>query len=716
MNKAAKYGIFFIGTCAVLFVVALLVFSSVVDPNDYKDRISRIVLEETGRTLTFDGDLALLLFPNLGIKMGAVSLSNNIDFGPDPMIEVSSATVSVRVLPLLLGKVKFGKLILDDLVLNMGRAADGTTNWADIVGRQVTTGTEASNDEPFSLEVEGVSISNGSMLWDDRQTATRFILRGIDLTTGKIAEGALFPVNVSLKFECSQPDARGILKISGKSSMNLANREYGHMDMQLSLNAEGKSLPGGTVEAKAAFNFLALDFHKERAQITGLDVSAYGATIHLDGTLEGITNELKAAAGVLTIDPFDVKKTMTAMGEKPLETADSKALTSVGGMAEFSFVPGRIEVKTLKADVDDARIVGSVRVDRGDVLPTCFGRLDVGTLDLDRYLPPEHETQTTVSKDAVTSGDSDDFVFSGTVLRQLDLDIEANVAELKLAGARFQELTAHLTAQQGLVKLSPVRAKAYGGSVALDAIVSAVEKIPKTDVTMQVKSLDIGALSRDIDADSKYAGIADFDATLMCRGERVRTMRNTLNGKVSFHLADGVFPGVNVVKMARETHRRQSKDGKVEGDRADSTRFGVIQGSGVIVNGVLKNDDLEVMAPGLRANGHGAISLVNNKIDYMVKAKLVPQASGQGGKSSDELFGVLVPIHVTGTVDNPQYWVSVTEYVKALGGAVVGVVGSVLGGVTGAIKGVGSALDDSCCEDQPVGKDAPQKKKFLGIF
>ncbi|BDQ36896.1 cell envelope biogenesis protein AsmA [Pseudodesulfovibrio nedwellii] len=716
MNKVAKYSIFFIGTCAALFVVALLVFSSVVDPNDYKDRISRIVLEETGRTLVFDGDLDLLLFPNVGIEMGAVSLSNNADFGPDPMIRASSVSVSVRVLPLLLGKVKFGKLILEDLVLNMGRAVDGTTNWEDIVGRQEKTDADAQVDEPFSLEVAGVSVSNGSLLWDDRKTETKFILRGIDLTTGKIAEGSLFPVDVSLNFECSRPDARGVLKIRGKSSIDLVNREYGHMDMQVSVDAQGQSVPGGSVKAVASFNFMALDFNKEHAQITGLNMSAYGTTVHVDGTVEGITQGLKAAAGVLTVDQFDVQKTMVAMGEKPLNVADSTALTSVGGMVDFSFVHGKIDMKTLKIDVDGARIVGNARVERGHALPSCFARLDVGKLDLDRYLPLEHEAQTAAAKEAVASGDSDDVVLSAKVLRELNVDIEAKVAELKLAQAHFQSVTAQLTAQDGLVKFSPVMASAYGGSVKLDAIASAVEKTPKADVAVQVKSLDIGALSRDIDKDSKYAGIADFDATLMSRGERIQTMRRTLNGKLSFHLADGVFPGVNVVKMARETHSRESKGGKVEGDKTEYTRFGSIKGTGVIKDGILKNEDLEVMAPGLRAHGHGAVSLINNKIDYMVKAKLVPQAGGQGGETSDDLFGVLVPIHVTGTLDNPQYWVSVTEYVKALGGAVVGVVGSVFGGVTNAIKGVGSALDESCCEDTPASTKTPQKKKFLGIF
>ncbi len=83
------------------------------------------------------------------------------------------------------------------------------------------------------------------------------------------------------------------------------------------------------------------------------------------------------------------------------------------------------------------------------------------------------------------------------------------------------------------------------------------------------------------------------------------------------------------------------------------------------------------------------------KLDYLLKVKLVPTSEGQGGKDSDDMFGVMVPIRVAGTIENPRYWVSITEYVKALGGAVIGTAGSVIKGVTGAIFGIGKALDRS---------------------
>ncbi|MCJ2165923.1 MULTISPECIES: AsmA family protein [unclassified Pseudodesulfovibrio] len=714
MKKMLKYSVIGIAFGAILFGAALVVFISTVDPNQYKDRIAGLVLEETGRTLTFDGDLDVFVFPRLGLSLGGLHLSNAASFGPKPMISVDSARVSVQTFPLFLGRVKFGKLELDGLVLNMGRDAQGRGNWDDLVGRN--SSGQSEQEQPFSLEVEGVSITNGSLEWDDRMSDSRFILRGVTVSTGKIVEGALFPVDLALAFECLNPDAKGTVSLKGQSSIDLKNREYGHMDMHLALSASGKDIPGGKVDAQGSFKFLALNFNKEHAQVTGLDCTAYGATMHLDGTLEGITKGVKAVSGTVTLDPADIKKLLAALGGKPPVTADASALTQVGGTVVADFKPGHLEVKSLEADLDGTRIVGNGRVDRGESGPVYFARLDVGSLDLDRYLPPAHAGSATVSHDEAKAGIMDDTLLPVAQLKRLNLDLEAKAAELKLGGARFTKVVTVVDSGNGVVKIAPLSAEAYSGILELSATINVMGKRPETEYRVSVEKLNVGALSKDVGNKAEYAGIADFASSGTCQGKQARAMLQTLNGTLSFHLADGIFPGVDLARMARTTHTHKNKEGKVEASATDSTEFGSIAGTGTIKDGVVHNDDLDVKAPGLRAEGHGAVSLVTREIDYMVKAKLVPQAGGQGGKSSEDLFGVLVPIHVTGSLDHPYYWVSVKEYVKALGGVVIGTVGSVFSGVKSVVKGVGSVLDESCCEDAPGAGKSSKKSGFLGIF
>ncbi|MGE4420845.1 MAG: AsmA family protein [Pseudodesulfovibrio sp.] len=715
MGNFLKFGLIGLGVCLILFIIAAVVFMAVFDPNDYKDRISRAVRDETGRTLTFDGDIGLTFFPSLGVRLGGLSLSNAEGFGPEPMVSVRSALVTVRLVPLLMGKVRFGRLELDRPVLNLGRDAQGRANWDDLVGRKPGEPEKAGHGKAFDLDVAGVAVTGGELTWDDRRADVRFVLGGLDVTTGAITKGGLFPVKLSVHFDCRHPDARGTLTMEGQSSLDLAERQYGHMDMRAAIQAEGASIPGGKLDGKLSFQFLALDFNKETAQVTGLECSAYGATLLADGTIRGLTDGLEAASADLTLQPADLRAVLAALGAPASDTANAKALTAVGGSVRFDFKPGRLAVEDMELSVDGTRIVGKGTVERGGSWPRFTAHLDVGDLDLDRYLPPEHVADGEASKEPVKSGLMDDTVLPGKVIRRLDFDLDAKIARLTLGKAHFSNVAVAARGADGLVTIDPVSAEAYGGTLKTTGTVDARQGVPVTATRTEVAHLDVAGLARDVTGKSEYAGIADYSSSLNARGERMRDLLGTLGGEFSFKLSDGVFPGVDLAGLARSTHSARDRQGTVEAAGTDSTRFGSISGTGTIKDGVVTNKDLEVMAPGLRADGHGAVSLVTRQIDYMVRAKLVPTGEGQGGKSSKDLIGVLVPIHVTGTIDKPHYWVSVREYVKALGGVVVDTVGTVLGGVKSVVKGVGSALDRSSGGNGTESAQ-PERKKFLGIF
>ncbi|WP_319584300.1 AsmA family protein [uncultured Pseudodesulfovibrio sp.] len=715
MGNLLKFGLIGLGLCLTLLAVAAVVFLIVFDPNDYKDRISRVVLKETGRTLHFDGDIGVSFFPRPGVTLGGLSLSNADGFGPEPMASVRSAHVTVRLLPLLMGKIRFGQLELDGPILNLGRDTQGRANWDDLVGRKQDKEETDSHDAAFDLDVAGVTVTDGEMNWDDRKEGVRFALGGLKVTTGAISKGGLFPVKVAMHFDCRHPDARGTLTLEGQSSLNLEERQYGHMDMHAAILAEGTSIPGGKLDGTVSFQFLALDFNKETAQVTGLECSAYGATLLADGTIRGLMNGLREASASLTLKPTGMRAMLKSLGLPAPDTADARALTSAGGTARLNFKPGRLAFEDVELALDGTRLVGKASVERGREWPRFTAQVDVGDLDLDRYLPPGHKVAGDAAQEKAQAGLLDDTVLPGRLIRRLDFDLDAKIAKLKLGGAHFSNVAVAVSGADGLVTIHPVFAEAYGGTLKMTGTVDARQSQPVASTRTEVAHLNVAGLARDVAGDSGFAGNADYASSLNARGERMGDLLSSLGGEFSFKLSDGVFPGVDLIGLARSTHSAKNKQGTVEGPGTGSTRFGSIEGTGTIKDGVVYNEDLEVMAPGLRATGHGAVSLVSRKIDYMVRAKLVPTSEGQGGKASENLIGVMVPIHVTGTLDKPRYWVSITEYAKALGGVVVDTVGTVLGGVKSVVKGVGSALDKSCCEDESdTGK--PERKKFLGIF
>lgn len=716
MNKAVKVSM--IGFCVALalFILAVTVFVSVFDINDYKERIVQVVHDATGRTVLFHSDIKLQILPKLGVELGGVSLSNAKGFGDAPMVRADHARVEVRILPLLKGDIAFGQLVLEGLTLNLSRNEDGVVNWHDLVGRKEASGAvEVDESEPFALDIEGVDVQKASLVWDDRLSGTTFTFRNIDLKTGTIYRGAPFPVQGRFEFGCSHPTAEGEVEFSGKSSIDLVNREYGHMDMKLSIAAQGTDVPGGQGRADASVQFAVLDFNKEHAQITGLVVTTYGATVRVDGSLEGLTSGLAKAVGTVSVDPFDCKKSLTMLGVEGPSTSDDKALTKVGGMAEVAYEPGDLHLKTMQANVDGSSVTGRIRLRLIDGKPFQFVRLDVGEVDLDRYLPSRRTEKMGEGVNDAGSAKGAERLFDTRLLRRLWFDWQANVARLRIAGAWSEQVHLSAKAENGLIRISPVEADLYGGTLSSSLTADATEKSPRFNLILGLDRVDIGALSRDRADEQEYAGHLDFNSALSCSGDSFPALLNTMSGKIGFDLSDGVFPGVDLKKMARDAHAsKEEKGGRVEPEARDKTDFGSITGTGVIKAGILENDDLEIKAPGLRADGEGVVSLPTRQVNYLVKAKLVATRQGQGGESSKDLYGILVPVRVGGTLDNPKYWVSLTEYIKALGGAVLSLPGTILGGVKDAILGVGKVVSGECCEDDTQERQ-PEKKK-RGLF
>ena len=59
----------------LIIVIAVVGFAVVFNPNDYKEDIITLVKEKTGRELSVPGDIALSLFPWIGIDLGKIEIT-----------------------------------------------------------------------------------------------------------------------------------------------------------------------------------------------------------------------------------------------------------------------------------------------------------------------------------------------------------------------------------------------------------------------------------------------------------------------------------------------------------------------------------------------------------------------------------------------------------------------------------------------------------------
>ena len=205
MNLVKKL-LLLIAVVLVFFIAAGLLLPIFIDVNDYKSKIEQLVEDNIGRKLTLEGDLELKTFPFLKVKTGQLALANPDGFPRQNMLEIKSAEVGIRLLPLIFKKVEAGTIKFDSPVINLTQKSNGETNWAFNTDNQPA---EENNEQTQSesalaaIAVQGFEISSAQINFADLSSDTIVSVTDLNLRTGSIIPGSSFPVEISAQLQGS---------------------------------------------------------------------------------------------------------------------------------------------------------------------------------------------------------------------------------------------------------------------------------------------------------------------------------------------------------------------------------------------------------------------------------------------------------------------------------------------------------------------------------
>ena len=215
-----------VAALAALLAIGALLLWLLFDPNNFRDDLEVLVEDGTGREFSIDDDLALTLFPWLGIETGQMRLGHAPGFGDDDFASVDSAVARVRLLPLFSGRMEIGTVVLDGFELHLARNADGRDNWSDLVGSAPLAGdaggtgaTPGAIEEPFvaDIDIAGIDIRDGIVFWQENITEVRHVISDIFLRTGPIAAG--MPVDIDLGLQWVGVDPAFTAHLDGRTSL-----------------------------------------------------------------------------------------------------------------------------------------------------------------------------------------------------------------------------------------------------------------------------------------------------------------------------------------------------------------------------------------------------------------------------------------------------------------------------------------------------------------
>jgi AsmA protein len=660
MGKFLKIILGLVAVVAVVIVVLAIVLPLIVDPNDFKNQISTAVQENTGRTLSIDGDISLSVFPWLGLEIGPTRLSNAQGFGEQPMASMQKVQVRVKLLPLLHKQLEMDTIKLSGLRLNLGKDANGRSNWDDLLGEsgeKTRTGTGHSGEKSGSplagLAIGGVEVTDAQVLWDDRSTGSRYELQDLSLTTGAIDPGKPFDLDLRFGMNATKPAIAGQTGLSGKILISESLQAFSLDGAELKLDLKGDDLPGGQLRLSLAAD-IAVDLERHTLELPKLALEMLGLKLSGKASGTGIGGEDPRLGGTLDVAEFVPREVIRALGQEPPVTADDAVLGKAGATMKWEASGRHAAATSLQFQLDDTHVNGRLGVDDFSN-PSIDFALQADQLDLDRYLPPPSEGAATApaSPAAAAAGGSE--ALPVETLRGLNLTGTVKLGTLKAYNLRSTDIEFTIKSRDGLLRVHPAVARLYQGHYSGDVSLDVRGKTPRLSLNEHVKGIQVGPLLKDLSGDDKLSGTGNVDVQFIGNGATPEQLRGTLNGNAAFSFTNGSLKGVNIASLLRTAQAKLQGQPPPANDQPDQTDFTELQGTATVTDGVIRNNDLSAKSPLLRISGEGQASLPAETIDYLLTTKIVGSLNGQGGKGLDELKGVAIPVRISGTFSKPTY-------------------------------------------------------------
>ena len=641
-----------------------------VDPNDYKGEIQQLVKEQTGRELQIKQEISLTFFPWIGIALGGVELSNAKGFGQEPFLGVDSVNVRVKLMPLFAKKLEADSITVKGLSLNLAKNAAGVSNWDDLAPaeqKDAAPGKAAADtaDSPdgsasgpavSALAVSGVEIVDAALRWHDAAAGVDYTIKEINLRTGKLVVGEPFSVNLGFALSSKEPQMVARLEFSGRAALDFAAQIYSFSAGKLQVAAEGAGVPGKAAELKMGFAAIA-DLGRETLEVSGLELVAMGvtATGKISGTAIVAKPNFKAD---LSIAQFSLKELLAKLSDQAIITADSAAMEKLS--VDIAVVAGLNQARLTKLQLrlDDSLLQGSAAVVNFDK-PAINFDLELDKIDVDRYLPPKTAADKDGGSDGAGKGKNTTTTAKGEPpplkpLRDLILDGKFKAGELKVANARLQDLKVGINAKGGVIKVAPLAANLYQGSFFGSADMDVRSNSPAIAVDYKLEKIQAGPLLQDVSGVDRLSGMARSSAKITARGLQPEQIKKTLNGQADFVFDHGAIKGINIARLIRNAYNVLKGQPPEPEGTAEKTDFTELSGSVNIKNGLVNNQDLSMQSPLLRITGKGEVDLPENTINYMARTAIVGTVEGQGGRQIAELKNVVIPVKISGSLDDPK--------------------------------------------------------------
>ena len=652
---------FFVLVLAV--AIGLFYITSVMDPNDYKPRIEQLALDKAGLVLNIEGDIAWSLYPWLGMQTGTISIA----YPDKPQLgSLTSAQVSLQLMPLFSGRVEMSDLIIEGLSLSLTKDASGNVNWSTDELLQTSEAptpataeaTSAASAPDLEVDIQSIAVHQARIQYTDLAENTRIELSNLSLTTANVRVDQ--PIATELSFNLRLFEGADVVT-EADTQLNtqlLISRDLQHFnlaDTQISLQLGGSSLPANlpAVSLRSDFNLNLAD-----ESLTADQLSVSLGSLALQGQLSFQNFNEPDINGHIEAAPFNLKALLTELGQPPLTTQNPNALQRVGFSTQLTGSLNALSLSPLSLTLDETQLTGSAGINLQS------GKLSLAlkgdALNADHYLPPQTAATNTSGSNTTNSqanqtgtGWSQEELLPIDALKALNLSLELDLDSLIFEQRRINNPGITLTADKGLISLERLTAQLYSGQLNASGSLDARTETAATQTNLQVSNIQIGELLKEMADSDAVSGLFSTQAELTTRGNSMHAMISNLNGSASIGMKEGVLQGIDMAQTVCQGIQTVTALG-INPQQVDrSTPFADLLGNFRIRNGVVENNDLSATLDAMLLKGQGKVDLPAQAIDYRLGFTIQENLFQQTCSVNNRLEGLELPINCKGQFDTP---------------------------------------------------------------
>jgi hypothetical protein len=607
------------GTLAVIVVLILVFF----DWNMLRGPASRYASMRLHRQVRIEGNLHVHLWSwTPRIDVGGLHIANTRWAGGGDMADVGHLTVTVKLLPLLAGKLRLPLVDIEKSSFLYVRNLAGHSNWEF---------GEAARDRPLKLPaINRFLIDNGKVKIFDARKKMRFTgtVSSRESTTGS-ASGFVLTGYGTLNGQKFTADVHGAPLLNVDQS-----KPYPFtMDVHAGYT---RVIADGQITHPFDFGSLSMS-----AKFSGRDAAEL---YYLTGLVLPNTPPYRATA--LIVRDGELYRLNSLSGE--IGHSDIAGYANIDASGTIPFVQAALRSKTVHfADLGFLFGGGQGRA-TSVAAPPSTRRAAAVAPSITLAGPASASQSTLLLPDAPLDIDR---------VRQMNADVRYRAASIISSDFPLRSVTVHAQLNGGVLRLEPFDATLAQGTVSGHAKIDARKRVPVTSLDVRVRNIKLQSLVHPVRGQATIEGALEARAILTATGDSVHRAASHANGSVTFYVPHGqmrqAFAELLGINLLNGGLALLTGDQSQTGVRCALARFRARDG---ILNAqnILLDTDVE------RASGRGWIDLKNETLAFNVA----------GNAKSFRLLRMNAPILITGSLSHPKIGVQAAHALSQGGLAV----------------------------------------------